>query len=351
MSSDEKKPVESKWTFVVGTSPTRTLFFAIALLSTVLYAVNSVTGTVPALQHDVLFASEPRLDASSMEALDRSLKEMSNDLPGSEREEFSQIVQFLIIRNYHVSMGTPGPDYPAVQLQPWHGYTARRLVAANRDDYAASIKDAHARQTQEAQEAKEYQAARVKEGYEEVRRLKAEIAREPEIRSLLSKVVIRPLNEEWTSFTIRKSQAEGGGEFSGYQLDLDFVVHNNTDVKIETAIIELDLVDRRDGSIIENERKRLYFGPPVHPFTYEILGDADPLLPGTSRRLRWEALFEVDDLPLGTHVDAGYLKSITRIDARATAIEDVQGGRAVGLWQISEARKHLEAWETFLADE
>lgn len=351
MSSDEKKPIESKWTFIVGTSPIRTLFFAIALLLTVLYAINSVTGTVPALQHDVLFASEPKLDASSMEALDRSLNEMSNALPVSERQEFSQIIEFLIVRNYEFSMGTPGPGYIVGELKPWHGYTARRLVAAHRDDYAASLVAAEARRKREAEEAKEYQAAQVKKGHEEVRRLKAEIAREPELRALLSKVEIRITSEEWKSAIFRRSVVEGGGEFRGYFLDLEFVLRNNTDINLELVNIELELFDRRDGSVIDGERVTLDFGPPEDPFTYEIIGEADPILPGTSEKFFRGRLFEVDNLPLSSNVDTDYLKSLMRLEARVTSIEDAQGKRSAGLWQIDQARRDLEAWEKFLAGE
>ena len=351
MSSDEKKPIESKWTFVVGTSPIRTLFFAIALLLTVLYAVNSVTGTVPALQHDVLFASEPKLDASSMEALDRSVREMSNALPVSERQEFSQIIEFLIVRNYEFSMGTPGPDFPAVQLKPWHGYTARRLVAAHRDDYAASLAEAQARREREAVEASEYQAAQVKKGHEEVRRLKAEIAREPELRALLSKVEIRITSEKWNRAIFRRPIADGGGEFRGYFLDLEFVLRNNTDISLEKVDIRLELLDRRDGSVIDREVVTLDFGPPEDLFTYEIIGEADPILPGTSETFSRERLFEVDNLPLSSNIDTDYLKSLMRVEARVISIKDAQGRRSAGLWQIDKARRDLEAWEKFLAGE
>lgn len=230
MSSDGKKPVESMRTYIVGTSPIRTLFFAMALLLTVLYAINSVTGTVPALQHDVLFASEPTLDARSMETLNRSVREMSNALPESERREFSQIVEFLVVRNYDSSMGVPAADYPAVELKPWHGYTVRRLVAAHRDDYAASLAEAQMRRERQTEEAKEYQAAQVKKGHEEVRRLKAIIASEPEILAKLAKAEIQILEPKWTTLTVRKAPIEGGGQFRGFRLDLDFVLHNRTDI-------------------------------------------------------------------------------------------------------------------------
>lgn len=351
MSSDEKKPIESKWTFVVGTSPIRTLFFALVLLSTVLYAVNSVTGTVPALQHDVLFASEPKLDASSMEALDRSLNEMSNTLPESERQEFSQIIEFLITRNYEFSMGTPPPDYFVGELKPWHGYTARRLVAAHRDDYAASLAEAQGQREREAEEAREFQAERVKKGHEEVRRLKAEIAREPELRALLSKVDIRITSEKWNRATFRKPIADGGGEFRGYFLDLEFVLRNNTDISLEEVDIRLELFDRRDGSVVDREVVTLDFGPPEDPFTYEIIGEADPILPGTSETFFRERLFEVDNLPLSSNIDTDYLKSLMRLEARVISIKDAQGRRSAGLWQIDKARRELEAWEKFLAGE
>lgn len=352
MSSDGKKPIESKWTFIAGTSPIRTLFLAIALLLTVLYAVNSVTGTVPALQHDVLFASEPKLDASSMEALDRSVREMSNALPESERQEFSQIVEFLIVRNYDSSMGVPAADYPAVQLKPWHGYTARRLVAAHRDDYAASLVAAEVRREREAEEAREFEAAQVKKGHEEVRRLKAIIASEPEILAKLAKTEIHVLDPKWSAYTIRKLLAGGGlGQFRGFQLDLDFVVQNRTDVGIGEINIRVDLVNRRDGSILDTKYFSMDFGPSEDFLTGELFDDADPILPGTSRQLRKDALFEIDEFPLDTDVDANAMKNLTRVEARAISVTDIRGVRSFGIWQINDARRDLERWEKFLAGE
>lgn len=351
MSSDGKKPVESKWTFVVGTSPIRTLFFAIALLLTVLYAINSETGTVPALQHDVLFASEPRLDTSSMEALDRSVREMSNDLPAGERREFSRIIEFLIVRNYDSSMGVPAADYPAVELKPWHGYTARRLVAAHRDDYAASLVEAQARQERQAEEAKEYQAAQVKKGHEEVRRLKAIIASEPEILAKLAKAEIRVLDPKWATLTIRKAPIDGGGQFRGFRLDLDFVIQNRTDVAIGEINIRADLVNWRDGSILDTKYFSMDFGPSEDFFTGELFDDADPILPGTSRQLRKDGLFVIDEFPLDTDVDANAIKDLTRVEARAISVTDIRGARSFGVWQISDARRDLEAWEKFLQEQ
>lgn len=351
MSSDGKKPTESRWTPIVGTSPIRTLFFALALLLTVLYAVNSVTGTVPALQHDVLFASEPTLDARSMETLNRSVREMSNALPESERQEFSQIVEFLIVRNYDSSMGVPAADYPAVELRPWHGYTARRLVAAHRDDYAASLAEAQTRRERQTEEAKEYQAAQVKKGHEEVRRLKAIIASEPETLAKLAKAEIQILEPKWTTLTVRKAPIEGGGQFRGFRLDLDFVLHNRTDVAIGGINIRVDLVDRRDGSILDTKYFSMDFGPSEDFFTGELFDDADPILPGTSRQLRKDALFQIDDFPLDTHLDANAMKNITRVEARAMAVTDIRGVRSFGVWQIRDARRDLERWEKFLAGE
>lgn len=351
MSSDEKKPIESKWTFIVGTSPIRTLFFAIALLLTMLYAVNSVTGTVPALQHDVLFASEPKLDASSMDTLNRSLNEMSSDLPESERQEFSQIVEFLITRNYEFSMGTPGPHYVVGELKPWHGYTARRLVAANRDDYAASLAEAQTQRERQAEEAREFEAAQVKKGHEEVRRLKAIIASEPEILAKLAKAEIQILEPKWTTLTVRKAPIEGGGQFRGFRLDLDFVLHNRTDIEIEKIDIKADLVNRRDGSIYDTKYFSMDFGPSEDFFTGELFDDADPIMPGASRQLREDGLFEFDDYPLDTMMDADYMKNLTRVEVRAISVTDIRGVRSFGLWQITDARKELEAWEEFLAKE
>lgn len=351
MSSDGKKPTESRWTPIVGTSPIRTLFFALALLLTVLYAVNSVTGTVPALQHDVLFASEPTLDARSMETLNRSVREMSNALPESERREFSQIVEFLVVRNYDSSMGVPAADYPAVELKPWHGYTAPRLVAAHRDDYAASLAEAQMRRERQTEEAKEYQAAQVKKGHEEVRRLKAIIASEPEILAKLAKAEIQILEPKWTTLTVRKAPIEGGGQFRGFRLDLDFVLHNRTDIEIEKIDIKADLVNRRDGSIVDTKYFSMDFGPSEDFFTGELFDDADPILPGASRQLREDGLFEFDDYPLDTMMDANYMKNLTRVEVRVISIADIRGVRNVGLWQINDARRNLEAWEKFLANE
>lgn len=351
MSSDGKKPVESMRTYIVGTSPIRTLFFAMALLLTVLYAINSVTGTVPALQHSVLFAGGPTLDTSSPETLDRSLNEMFNDMPEDERQEFSEIIKFLVTRNYHFSMGTPPPDYAAVQLKPWHGYTARRLVAAHRDDYAASLAEAQARQERGAEEAREFQAAQRKKGHEEIRRLKALIASEPEIATLLAKAEIRIADPKWTAFTIRKAPVDGGGKFRGFRLDLDFILHNRTDIEIEKIDIKADLVNRRDGSVYDTKYFSMDFGRSEDFLTGELFDDADPILPGTSVKLRKDSLFEFDDYPLDTMMDADYMKNLTRVEVRAISITDIRGVRSAGLWQISDARKELEAWEEFLANE
>jgi hypothetical protein len=93
------------------------------------------------------------------------------------------------------------------------------------------------------------------------------------------------------------------------------------------------------------------FGPSEDFFTGELFDDADPILPGASRQLREDGLFEFDDYPLDTMMDANYMKNLTRVEVRVISIADIRGVRNVGLWQINDARRNLEAWEKFLANE
>lgn len=346
MSGTEKKANKPINAGLAKRLLTSALLVTLPLVAVAFLATGAIGGTAFANKHNVPAANGPALDASSPETLGQSVHEMLWALPESQRNEFAGIIEYLLWRNTDIAQGR-SPD-AVVQFKPWHGYSAERLIALHRNDYKAFLS---ARNTQQAQLEKEARAARIKEGHAEVRRLKAEIAREPEILATLAKVELRSLDPQWKSMTVRRPPAEGGGEFRGYFLDLDFVLHNSTDINLEQVSIKLDLIDTRDGSIIDQQTLHYDFGPPEDPISYRVIGDADPIRPGTSRRLRSERLFEVDDLPMSNKIDIARLRSRIRVNARAISIEDVQGNRAVGLWQIGEARKHLEAWQEFLEQE
>lgn len=323
----------------------RMLLIVAPFVLILLYAANSVPGAIPQLHHDVLFSNGPTVDARSAEALNRSIFAMAEALHESEQQAFSDIVYFVLWQGVDHAKGEK-PD-PLAQFKPWQGYTAARLVARHREAYAAHLAELDARDERQAEEA---HIANVNRGREEVRRLKAEIAREPEILAMLEKVEIRSLQYKWNERLIGTPHGQPQGLWS-YWVDVDFVINNRTnfDLGLVTIVFELS----KDGSQAEREVVTFDFGEIEDDVFYsgEIVAEADPIPPGTTRKEKASRIFLIDTVSGRAGLNAGDLNRNTRLSARVIAIVDAAGRNEISTGQIGEARRHLRAWEEFFAKE
>ena len=116
-----------------------------------------------------------------------------------------------------------------------------------------------------------------------------------------------------------------------------------------TIVFELS----KDGSQAEREVVTFDFGEIEDDVFYsgEIVAEADPIPPGTTRKEKASRIFLIDTVSGRAGLNAGDLNRNTRLSARVIAIVDAAGRNEISTGQIGEARRHLRAWEEFFAKE
>lgn len=330
-----------------GGMPLWAKILAVPAVLVLVYGAIVATDAVPALHPDALIAGNPVLDARSPEALNQSVREMLVALPAEEQEEFQDIVYFLSWKGVDQANGEK-PDYMA-RFAPWHGYTASRMVARNRaarQADIAAIDAAHGRQAEEAR------LANVARGRDEVRRLEAELAREPEIRAMLGKMDVRLTGFSGHQNRLGKPLPDHMPDYREFYVDTDFVIANRTGLDLGLVQVEFELFDRKDGSRLSRDLVYLDFiglGDGLDPETVRIVRvGGGSLSNGQTRRINVPDLFYTRDHFKGRVPSAAELTSNIRLSANIVALEDTASRHAYTLNAVEEARRELNEWQTYL---
>ena len=330
-----------------GGLPLWAKILAVPALLVLLYGAIVATDAVPALHPGAVFASGPVLDASSPEALERSVRDMLAALPEEEREEFLDIFYFLSWKGVDHAKGEK-PDY-MVQFADWHGYTAARLVARNRAARQADIAAIEAASERSAEEAR---LANVERGRGEVRCLEAEIAREPEIRAMLDKVDVALSRFSGHQNRLAARLPDHMPDYREFYVDADFVLTNRTGLDLGLVRVEFELFDRKDGSRLSRDLVYLDFiglGDGLDPETVRIVRvGGGSVANGQTRRINVPDLFYTRDHFTGRVPSSAELTSNMRLSAATVALEDAASQNAYNLSAVEDARRELDEWQTYL---
>lgn len=347
MAGSEKKGHGAGGEGRKGGLPLWAKILAVPALLVLLYGAIVATDAVPALHPDALFASGPVIDASSLEALERSIFQIVAALPEEEQEEFQTIFTYLSWKGIDRASGER-PDYLA-RFAPWHGYTGARLVARNRAAHRAEVAAIEAASERDAEAAR---LANVERGRGEVRRLEAEIAREPEIRAMLAKVDVALTRFSGHQNRLAARLPDHMPDYREFYVDADIVLTNRTGLDLGLVQVEFELFDRKDGSRLSRDLVYLDFiglGDRLDPEMERIVRvGGGSLANGQTRRINVPDLFYTRDHFTGRVPTSAELTSNMRLSAGTVVLEDAASQNAYMLSEVEKARRELNEWQTYL---
>lgn len=330
-----------------GGVPLWAKLLAVPALLVLLYGAVVATDAAPALHPDALIAGNPVIDASSPEALERSVRDMLAALPEEEREEFLDIFYFLSWKGVDHAKGEK-PDYMA-QFAGWHGYTASRLVARNRAARQAEVAAIEAANARSAEAAR---LANVERGRGEVRRLEAEIAREPEIRAMLDKVDLTVTRFSAHRERTGKPLPAHMAQFMKSYVDADIVLTNRTGLNLGLVEVVFDAFDRDDVSYQSRERWHFDFNDLMDDEDFEYLriavGGRGGLSSGQARPFSLRELFYKTGYYDGAPPSSAQLTNGMRLNARVVTLKDTSGRTIYSQDSVDKARHELAEWQTYL---
>ena len=330
-----------------GNLPLWAKLLAVPAVLALLYGAVVATDAVPALHPEALFPSGPVVDATSPEALERSIHEIFAALPEEEREEFQDIFYYLSWKGVDHAKGEK-PDY-MVQFAPWHGYTGPRLVARHRAARQAEIAAIEAASVRDAEAAR---LANVERGRGEVRRLEAEIAREPEVRAMLGKVDI-----DVTRFSAHRERTGKPlpahmAQFMKSYVDAEIVLTNRTGLNLGLVEVVFESFDRDDVSRQSRERWHFDFNDLMDDEDFEFLriavGGTGGFSSGQARPFNLRELFYETGYYYGTPPSSAQLTNGMRLNARVVTLKDTSGRTIYSQDSVDKARRELEEWQTYL---
>lgn len=330
-----------------GGLPLWAKILAVPAVLVLIYAAIVATDAVPALHPAALFASGPVIDASSPEALERSIFQIVAALPEEEREEFQTIFTYLSWKGIDHATGER-PDYMA-RFAPWHGYTGARLVARHRAARQAEVAAIEAASERDAEAAR---LANVERGRGEVRRLEAEIAREPEIRAMLDKVDLTVTRFSAHRERTGKPLPAHMAQFMKSYVDADIVLTNRTGLNLGLVEVEFDAFDRDDVSYQSRERWHFDFNDLMDDEDFEFLriaiGGKGGLSSGQARPFSLRELFYKTDYYDGAPPSSAQLTNGMRLNARVVTLKDTSGQTIYSEDAVDKARHELEEWQVYL---
>lgn len=330
-----------------GGLPLWAKILAVPAVLVLLYGAIVATDAVPALHPEALFPSGPVVDARSPEALERSILEIFAALPEEEREEFQGIFSYLSWKGVDHANGEK-PDYMA-QFAPWHGYTGPRLVARHR---AARQAEIAARDAASARDAEEARIANVERGREEVRRLEAEIAREPEIRAMLDRVDIAVTRFSAHQNPKGRQLPAPMAEFRESYVDADIVLTNRTGLNLGLVEVVFESFDRDDVSNQSRERWHFDFNELMDDEDFEYLriavGGRGGFSSGQARSFSLRELFYETGYSRHAPPSSAQLTNSMRLNAKVVTLKDTSGRTIYSQESIDKARRELENWQTYL---
>ncbi|PKQ05132.1 MAG: hypothetical protein CVT72_10450 [Alphaproteobacteria bacterium HGW-Alphaproteobacteria-11] len=330
-----------------GGLPLWAKILAVPALLVLLYGAIVATDAVPALHPDALFASGPVIDASSLEALERSIFQIVAALPEEEQEEFVTIFTYVSWKGVDHAKGEK-PDYMA-QFAPWHGYTGPRLVARHRAAHRAEVAAIDAANARSAEAAR---LANVERGRGEVRRLEAEIAREPEIRAMLDKVDLAVTRFSAHRERTGKPLPAHMAQFMKSYVDADIVLTNRTGLNLGLVEVVFESFDRDDPSRQSRERWHFDFNDLMDDEDFEYLriaiGGKGGFSSGQVRPFRLRELFYKTGYYHGAPPSSAQLTNGMRLNARVVTLKDTSGRTIYSEDAVDKARHELEEWQTYL---